>query len=382
MFASLIWSAARIALFVGLVVGPLGYAVTGLHADVAMGVGCGIAMGLGVGLRGGNGSGRWAGVLIGSIIGVATALIAGLVPGERFGLLLPPILGLAVGLIAGLRGASVSGYWDVAREASIVAVLLVLGLVPTWIAQDRFASGLLSLGTLLVGATLLLSGWTALIAGLLSHRREGWRDARPPLLLALPAVLVPVALAVGTATGLLEEGRGLRGLYLVSAIVAVVAISAVLPAGAFLLGRTAIDWLQPRLRVYGHIAEYLRVMWVPIGAFAVGYLTIIVLFAGFYGMLERFQPGAFAQAGDGIAAWLSFAFFTALGQEFATATPVSASARLLVGTHLILSAGWAVVLFAAVMSSIGPKLDQIARRHGERDQAVAEAEDHGDGRRT
>ena len=40
-------------------------------------------------------------------------------------------------------------------------------------------------------------------------------------------------------------------------------------------------------------------------------------------------------------------------------------ARLLVGAHLILSAGWAVVLFAAVMSFIGPKLERIARRHEE-----------------
>ncbi len=365
IFGGLIWPAVRIAALVALVVVPFGYAITALHADVAMGTGCGIAMGVGVGLRGGAGGGPWTGVLVGVIVGVATALIAGLVPGERFGLLLPPILGLAVGLIAGLRGASVSGYWDLAREAFIVAGLLVVGLLPTWIAQDRFAAGLLSLGTVLLATTVMLSFWTALLAGLLSHRREGWRDARPPLLLALPAVAVPVALAVGVATGQLDEGRGLPGLYLAVAIAATVATSAILPAAAFVLGRAAIDWLEPRLRVYGHMADYLRVMWVPIGAFAVGYLTIIVLFAGFYGMLERFQPGAFADAGDGIGAWLSFAFFTALGQEFASAAPVSASARLLVGVHLILSAGWAVVLFAAVMSSIGPKLDQIARRDGE-----------------
>ena len=124
-----------------------------------------------------------------------------------------------------------------------------------------------------------------------------------------------------------------------------------------------ITWLNPRLRVYAYLADYLNVMWVPIGAFAVGYLTIIVLFAGFYGMLERFHPDAFADAGAGIGEWLSFSFFTALGQEFAAAEPVSAAARILVGAHLIISAGWAVVLFAAVMSSIGPKLDEIAQRH-------------------
>ena len=140
-----------------------------------------------------------------------------------------------------------------------------------------------------------------------------------------------------------------------------------MPLTSFLLGRIVITWLRPRLRVYGQLADYLRVMWVPIGGFAVGYLTIIVVFAGFYGMLERFQPGAFAGAGSGITEWLSFSFFTALGQDFITVVPASIGARVLVGAHLILSAGWAVVLFAAVMSSIGPKLNRIARRHTEED---------------
>ena len=207
--------------------------------------------------------------------------------------------------------------------------------------------------------------WISLTAGLLSHRREGWRDTRPPLVLVLGALGLPALLVIGMTTGEISDLRGLSGTTLILAIAAMAVVSVALPPAAFLLGRTAITWLQPRLRVYGYLADYLQVMWVPIGAFAVGYLTIIGLFAGFYGTLERFQPGAFAAAGTGITDWLSFAFFTALGQDFATAAPVSLSARVLVGVHLILSAGWAVVLFAAVMSSIGPKLDQIARRHGE-----------------
>ena len=214
-------------------------------------------------------------------------------------------------------------------------------------------------------ATLWFFSWTALVGGLLSQRREGWRDSRPPLLLVLAASVIPLAVAWGMVTGVLEEGRGLSGIYLVLGILAVGGMSVALTVVSFLLGRGVITWLQPRIRVYGYLADYLNVMWVPIGAFAVGYLTIIVLFAGFYGMLERFQPGAFADAGTGITEWLSFSFFTALGQEFAAAKPVSVGARVLVGTHLIISAGWAVVLFAAVMSSIGPKLDEIARRHAE-----------------
>ena len=362
----LVWLAVRIAIAVGLVVVPFGYAITGVHTDVAMGAGCGVAIGVGVGLRGGPRSGAWTGILIGSIVGVATALIAGLVPQDPFGVLVPPILALAVGLIDGLRGSSLSGYRDVTREAFIVSVLLGLGFLPAWIAQGRFASGVVSSGTLVLAITLLWFSWTALMAGLLSHRREGWRDNRPPWLLAVGAAALPVLLVVGMATGVVDEGRNLAGTDLILAIVLALVLQFVaLPAAAFLLGRAVITWLQPRLRVYGYLADYLGVMWIPIGAFAVGYLTIIVLFAGFYGMLERFQPGAFADAGTGIIEWLSFAFFAALGQDFTTRAPISVSARVLVGIHLILSTGWAVVLFAAVMSSIGPRLDRIARRHAE-----------------
>ena len=258
------------------------------------------------------------------------------------------------------------------RETLIVAVLLTLGFFPAHMAEGivlglRTSDDFLIVSVLLV-FPLLLMPYMALMAGLLTHRREGWRDARPPRLLILGAA-VPVALFVFLmATGALVEGRGLSGLELILGIAYALSLPMVaIPAAAFLLGRAAATWLQPRLRVYGRLAEYLRAMWVPIGGFAVGYLTIIVLFAGFYGTLERFSPGAFAgmDAGSGVTDWLSFAFFTALGQDFLTVAPVSVGARLLVGVHLIFSAGWAVVLFAAVMTSIGPKLDRIARRHAE-----------------
>ncbi|MDE2677525.1 MAG: hypothetical protein F4087_07540 [Gemmatimonadetes bacterium] len=369
---SLIWLAVRIAAAIAIVVSTFGYAITGNHSDVLMGAGCGIAIGVGLGLRGGSRSGLWTGILIGSAVGMAVVLVAGGFSGNRWGFITPPVLALAVGLIDGLDRSSLSGYREMSRETLIVAVLLTLGFFPAHMAEGivlglRTSDDFLIVSVLLV-FPLLLMPYMALMAGLLTHRREGWRDARPPRLLILGAA-VPVALFVFLmATGALVEGRGLSGLELILGIAYALSLPMVaIPAAAFLLGRAAATWLQPRLRVYGRLAEYLRAMWVPIGGFAVGYLTIIVLFAGFYGTLERFSPGAFAgmDAGSGVTDWLSFAFFTALGQDFLTVAPVSVGARLLVGVHLIFSAGWAVVLFAAVMTSIGPKLDRIARRHAE-----------------
>ena len=355
--------AFAIAAATAVVVVPFGYAITGEHTDVLMGIGCGLAIGVGVGLRGGSQGGLWTGISVGSIVGVVTALLAS--EGDGWGMILPPILPLAIGLIDGLGRTSLAGYRDICRETFIVAILLTLGFLP---AAMTIEFGHPVRRALVTVFPLLVMPWTALIAGLLSQWRQGWRDARPPLLLVMGAALLPTLMGVLFATGVVTQITGFSGAVHILLIVLILFASMVLiPAAAFLLGRTTITWLQPRVRVYGHLADYLRVMWVPIGGFAVGYLTIIVLFAGFYGMLGRFQPGAFADIGadTGITDWLSFSFFTALGQDFIAIAPVSVSARLLVGAHLILSGGWAVVLFAAVMTSIGPKLDRIARRGGE-----------------
>lgn len=105
-------------------------------------------------------------------------------------------------------------------------------------------------------------------------------------------------------------------------------------------------------------------MWIPIGGFSAGYLAIIVVFAGFSGMLERFSPGSFAGAADaGIGDWLSFSFYSALAQDYTGITPASLAARTLVGARLLLSVGWALVVFAAIMSAIQPQLERIARRN-------------------
>ena len=290
-----IWLAVKTAAAVGFVVVPFGYAITGVHTDILMGAGLGIAIGVGIGLRGGSQGGHWTGILVGSIIGIVTALLAG--EGEGWGIILPPILPLAIGLIDGLDRTSLAGYRDIGRETFLVAVLLTLGFLPTAMSIEFGHPVRRALVTVF---PLLMVPWTALIAGLLSRRRQGWREARPPRLLVLGAALLPTLMGVLFATGVVTQRTGFSGIVHVLLVVVILFASMVLvPAAAFLFGRTAITWLQPRLRVYGHLADYLRVMWVPIGGFAVGYLTIIVLFAGFYGMLGRFQPGAFADIGAG-----------------------------------------------------------------------------------
>ena len=140
---------------------------------------------------------------------------------------------------------------------------------------------------------------------------------------------------------------------MLSAFVALV----VVPIPTFLAARTFAIWIQPRLRLYVQLADYLRVMWVPIGGFAVGYLAILVIFASFFGMLERFVPGSFSGAADaGVLDWIAFSFYSAIADPSSAIGAVSATARFLVGTQLVFSIGWALVVFAAVMSAIQPQL--------------------------
>ena len=353
--------ALRIAAPVALVVVTFGYAITGNHTDVLLGAGCGLAVGAGVGLRGSSRGGVWTGILIGLIVGVTAALLTGgLAVG--WGLIIPPLGPLALGLIDGLGKSSFTGYREVVRETFIVAVLLTLGLVPGLVA------GNFSLAPLIAAYPLWAVPWSAMLVGLLCSRREEWRDSRPPRPLVLGALALPVVMAFLFGFDVIREDVGLSGIAAALYVVLTLVFSLVaIPVVAFLLGRVGATWLRPRLAVYGQLADYLRVMWVPIGGFALGYMTILGVFAGFYGTLERFHPGAFADAGSGITEWLSFAFFTALGQDYATVAPVSVAARVLVGVHLIFSAGWALVLFAAVMSSIRPKLDQISQLLQDRD---------------
>ncbi len=81
-------------------------------------------------------------------------------------------------------------------------------------------------------------------------------------------------------------------------------------------------------------------------------------------MAQKTVPVAANRALPSIAAsaGLSFAFFTALARDYMDIIPESVAARALVGGHLILSIGWGLVVFAAVMSYIQPQIERISLR--------------------
>ena len=202
-----------------------------------------------------------------------------------------PSLPFTVGLCDGLGAARTRGYRDAAVESLTIAALLGLGLFPAPVRWGAMVMALACVPT------------TVLVAGFFSHDRHGRRYVRPPLLLIV-AVLAEMGAAAGI--GMLE------GTNLETTLVMMPTMLLVVPGAAFLSARAAAAWLRPRLRVYLQLADYLRVMWIPIGGFTAGYLAIILVFAGFCGMLERFGPGSFAGAANaGIGDWIAFSFFSA-----------------------------------------------------------------------
>ena len=342
------WRSMQVAAAIAVVVVPFGYAITDAHDDVLMGALAGLTVGIGLNLRMGARNGRSVGILIGATVGAVTALLAGLIPGNPWGTLLTPVLALSIGLTDGLGETRIRGYREALLEATLVSGLLGAGLL-------LVPGGVVGM----LGCAFMI-GPNALYVGFFNHNHEGRRYSRPPigLLFAWVAVLALVTYLVMYET---EPHRSLD-VSLLSALGAGV----VVPILVFLGARTFAIWVQPRLRLYVQLADYLRVMWVPIGGFAVGYLAIIVIFSGFFGMLERFAPGSFSGAADaGVLDWIAFSFYSAIADPSSAIRAASGFARFLVGTQLVFSIGWALVVFAAVMSAIQPQLDAISRRRTE-----------------
>ncbi len=345
-----LWRCVLIGAGVLVVVVPFGYAASGEYVHVVRGAGYGLVVGVGLAFYAGGATTTWLGLLVGSITGMVTVqLLAGLPPTfQGPARTLPTAMALTMALIDGFGEPRLQGYRDALRESCIVS-LLFTGLA--------FLPG----NSALFVAPWFLMPSTALIAGFFSGTAAGRRTVRPPVWLILLTLVMMVLLGLLL---MLDEQPSMG-----AAAQTVLRDTIAVPVAVFLVARAVAVWLHPRLLVYSQLAAYLRVMWVPIGGFAIGYLVIILLFAGFYGMLAHFSPGAFTGVGEDndIMTWVSFAFFTGVGRDYSGIVPVSGGAQALVGAQLIPSIGWALVVFAAVMAYVQPHLERIARRDAERD---------------
>lgn len=142
-------------------------------------------------------------------------------------------------------------------------------------------------------------------------------------------------------------GRGHSRAALIEAFVTALSYCAGLWLG-LLLGNHVNLWIEALKPTF----EILRRMGRPLVAFAVGYLTIIVLFATFYAALLRVDaPGSFAgvPSEPGFAVPLYFSLVTATTVGYGDIAPRSVLARSLTGVEVLTAIAWTLVVFAVLV---------------------------------
>jgi hypothetical protein len=104
-------------------------------------------------------------------------------------------------------------------------------------------------------------------------------------------------------------------------------------------------------------AHYFEPLIWPSVGFAIGYLSLAVIFAGYYAVLNQANPAAFKVDPDGGTATLSelayFAIMNQLTLENYRIQPLAWSARIAVIVHGLLTVGWNLLFFAAMTAYVG-----------------------------
>lgn len=169
------------------------------------------------------------------------------------------------------------------------------------------------------------------------------------------------------------ENRGYwRGMVLYPSVAfALIAIAALIRGRPPMIVRglllTAVGWpaglwagliLGYRIKVWSAAIElvfgFLRRLARPLVAFGIGYLAIVLVFGGVYGALwklggEAMFSGLTKQ--PGFAEFAYFSLVTAATVGYGDVAPRSTAARLIAGAEIILSLGWTLVVFAALIST-------------------------------
>ncbi len=355
----------RLRLIVTIVVGlllcvwPFAEAMLTATDQIMFCVGAAVTVGVGTGLRLGRNAGVGLGLGVGAVIGVASAIVLYFLrehqgPAE----IIPPIVGLGIGFIDGIGAEKLKGRYQP------VAVSLIIG-------------GLIGFGT------IALIGWEGFVASCIagifvgtaaSIRRspEGrWRDGL--ILPPAPMLALNLVLTISAAILLIRDDASVFSSWWM--IAPAVLFVVLYPVLSFVIGRALALWLRPRIQVYRDLICYLQVMWVSLGAFALGYVIIILIFAGFYGTLHKYATVAPFTGVDGptMLDWVFFSFLTATTMGSENVIPVTRPAQLLVGMEAVAGLAWIIIMFAAVMSYLQPRFEAMARRTVECEDETTEA---------
>jgi hypothetical protein len=125
--------------------------------------------------------------------------------------------------------------------------------------------------------------------------------------------------------------------------------------------------LKPAVVALFDIWLYLREMTVPAIAFMLGYVGIVVVFAGWYAAVYTVNPtGSFkSEPEHGPLAFGDFVYFSIVTFStvgFGDISPISTVARLLVAFEIFLGTLWVVIVFAAITAYLAPHFARLARQ--------------------
>ena len=350
-FAALLRVAAAVSITTAALVLPFAYAISTRRFDLLVAGGSAFTVGTLFGWRAPGAANPQLGAGAALLVGIAAALVAGLIPGNGVVFLFPPLQAVAAGFLWATRPEPPRAARDALKLSLSTGLWLGVGMTPA-LPLSGIITGILT--SLLIAPAVEL------------HRVHASRKKGVPASYRLFVALLLMAFALCVAAVVfvhLDEGLG----YGEAAVVA--GPSMLLVPHVFFGGsRSTVDWCRPRIRLLRDVAECMRALYVPLGAFAIGYLVIVVAFAGIYGTVHRFDPEAFrfaieAEGHPGIGHWLFMAFYVATSQGLVDIVPQSGAAKLAVGVQLTLCLSWAVVVFAAVMTRVHPVLQKISERN-------------------
>lgn len=105
------------------------------------------------------------------------------------------------------------------------------------------------------------------------------------------------------------------------------------------------------ISTYEKLSAYLKVMLKPVIAFFLGYIAIMISFAGFYGIAYYFDNQAFNNLhNDRLIDFVYYSFSIITGLGFSTIEPESASTMFLTGLEDFFGLVWVTVVFAATLA--------------------------------
>ncbi|MEM1248956.1 MAG: hypothetical protein AAGK22_21420 [Acidobacteriota bacterium] len=341
-----------------VLIAPLAYAVSNpgyesaLNQDVLTPWIAAVTMALAVLIRRRGEDGVAVALLIGGGVGLAMIGWLTLQPMRGFGAIVPPLLGLAVGLLDGVGQERFDGFRQSLIACCGLGIPVSLSLAPTQ-----------TVGVVVPG--LLISFIVGVVLGSRRDPDRGWRGGlrRPPWWLLVVTVSLFVLFVVSIYRETQDGRTSITGGIdpALFSLLFVTLLFLVAPVFTFSLGSVLGNWIRPRLSLYGELVHYLEAMSVPIGAFALGYALLVTVFSGFYGSLARLDASHFAALEGEPTRWdfFFYALSSATGVGIGTVQATSVVAQLLVALQTLLGLGWAVVVFAVVMTQLQPRLQEI-----------------------